>query len=138
MRHFIRPGWQKLQAAIIKFTSHAALSAFLATTAIGTIAARADTADDLLKQTAPYKWIDPLIPEKLPALTFIKDSSDLERAKVEVFHGRYKQSLITLAKFHPEKPQEIVDFALTRAEAMDALGRQQPALKELSDETVAA
>ncbi|HWE01260.1 MAG TPA: tetratricopeptide repeat protein [Tepidisphaeraceae bacterium] len=138
MMRFIRSGWHKSQVALSKFRTRAVLSAVVATAAVGTSATRGDSADDLLKQTAPYKWIDPLIPEKLPPLTFIKDSSDLEKAKVEVFHGRYKQTLITLSKVHAEKPQDAVDFALTRAQALDALGRQEAALRELSDEKVAA
>src|ERR1700674_465568 len=66
---------------------------------------KADTADSLLRHTAPHKWIEPFIPEKLPELKLPVYFTDLEKAQAQAFHGRYKQALITLAKVKPEKPE---------------------------------
>lgn len=98
--------------------------------------ARADATDPLLRHTAPHKWIDPFLPEKLPELTFPEFFTDLDKAKAQAFHGRYKQSLITLAKVEPKKPQEIIAVALIKARSLEALGRKELALKALSDENV--
>jgi tetratricopeptide (TPR) repeat protein len=98
--------------------------------------ARAD-GDVLLRHTAPHKWIDPFIPEKLPDLKYSSFWTELEKAHAQAFHGRYKLSLITLAKVTPQKPADFVAIALTRATAEQALGRHDAALKTLSDKKVA-
>ena len=104
--------------------------------ASGPAISSADPTDHLLRHTAPHKWIDPFIPEKLPDLTFPAYFNDLDKAKAEVFHGRYKQALITLAGIKAEKPQDGVAIALAQAEALNALGREELALKALSEEKV--
>jgi tetratricopeptide (TPR) repeat protein len=97
---------------------------------------QADQTDRLLDHTAPRKWMDAVMPEKLPDLQFPAYYNDLDKAKTEAFQGRYKQALIDLAKIKADKPADLVTVALTQAAAEDALGRQELALKALSDEKV--
>ena len=98
----------------------------------------ADPADDMLRQAAPYKWIDPYLPESLPPLELPDYYTDLDKAQAQAFHGRYKQALITLAKVQPQKPEEQALAALIKADALDALGRKGQALDALIQPSVAA
>src|SRR6185437_11544317 len=112
------------------------LALAMAVAAIPAIA-HADGNEALLRHTAPHKWIDPFTPEKLPELTFPLYFKDLDKAKSLAFHGRFKQAILQLANVKPTKPEDFVAVALIRATALDALGRQETALKTLQEKKVA-
>src|SRR5665213_952775 len=95
--------------------------------------ARADAADDMVTQSAPAKWIQGLLPEKLPNLQFPTYYNDLDKARTQAFQGRYKQSLITLHKVKPTRPADAVTVALIKGDALEALGRNDEALAALND-----
>jgi tetratricopeptide (TPR) repeat protein len=90
-------------------------------------------AQDLVRQTAPYKWLEPILPEDLPELDYPAWASELDKAKLESFRGRYKKSLLTLLKVRDGDPVEV---ALVRGTALAALGREDQALEALSQEQV--
>ncbi|MDB5302698.1 MAG: hypothetical protein JWM97_247 [Phycisphaerales bacterium] len=125
LRHIRRvlPAWKTL--------------ALIAATAGTTSVSRADATDELVQNSAPMKWVKPFLPENLPDLNYPAYFNDLDKAKSQAFHGRYKKALQSLQTFKPQKPEEFVAVALTRSKALEALGKQQQAFKVLSDEQVA-
>ncbi|HWE96689.1 MAG TPA: tetratricopeptide repeat protein [Tepidisphaeraceae bacterium] len=100
-------------------------------------AARADNTDELVRDSAPMKWVKPFLPENLPDLKYPAYFNDLDKARAQEFHGRYKKALQSLQTFNPQKPEEVVAVALIRSKALEALGKSQQAVKALSDEQVA-
>ena len=91
----------------------------------------------LVDAVAPFKWIEAFTPEKLPEQSFPAFFGDLDKAQAQAFHGRYKQSLLSLAVIKPQTNRQRVALALTRATSLDAVGQSQAALEELSDLAVA-
>jgi tetratricopeptide (TPR) repeat protein len=92
---------------------------------------------DLANQTAPMKWIEPLMPEDLPALEYPKYFTDYDKAQAQQQAGRYKLSLITLKGLKDLKADQVVDAALVKARALTALGRFDQALAAISAKGVA-
>lgn len=90
-------------------------------------------AQDLSRESAPLKWLTPVLPEDLPELDYPKYSDDLDRARLEAFHGRYRKSLLTLQTVTDADP---VVFALIRGTSLSALGRSAEAIAELSADPV--
>jgi tetratricopeptide (TPR) repeat protein len=95
--------------------------------------ARAD--DPFVRQSVPRKWLEPVLPESLPELQYPTYYSDLEKARLESFTGRYKQSLQTLLKV--PATVEPVQVALIKATSLAATGRYDRALQALSGDAVA-
>lgn len=93
---------------------------------------------DLVHDSVPMKWIDPLLPEDLPELTYPDYYSNLDKAQAQEFAGRYKLSLITISKLKDLKPDQKVEAATVKGRALAALGRYDEALKALSDDAVAS
>jgi tetratricopeptide (TPR) repeat protein len=91
--------------------------------------------DDFVRESIPGKWITPLVPEDLPKLDYPVYYKDLDKARLQSQTGRYKLSLITLAKVKDGNPLEV---AMIKATAQAAIGQKEAAVKTLSDEKVAA
>jgi len=90
--------------------------------------------DDFVKESIPHKWINPLVPEELDKLEYPAYYKDLDKARLESFSGRYKLSLITLAKVKDGDPLQV---AMIRATSQAAIGQKESAIKTLSDPKVA-
>ncbi|HYE21426.1 MAG TPA: tetratricopeptide repeat protein [Tepidisphaeraceae bacterium] len=104
----------------------------LATLGLGTfIAPAAARADDFVRETIPGKWINPLVPEDLEKLEYPAYFKDFDKAKMESETGRYKLSLLTLAKVKPADA-EPARVAHVKATSLAAIGRKQQALETLS------
>lgn len=101
--------------------------------AMNLMAAGAARADDFVDESFPNKWIAPLVPEDLEKLEYPAYFKDFDKAKLEAFTGRYKLSLMTLAKAKDADP---VQAALVRATSLSAIGQKEEAVKALSAEKV--
>ncbi|HSZ57204.1 MAG TPA: tetratricopeptide repeat protein [Tepidisphaeraceae bacterium] len=91
-------------------------------------------AGDLASDSAPMKWIEPLMPEDLPELTYPAYFTDLDKAQAQEVAGRYKLSLITLKNLKDLKPDQRTDAALIKGRSQAALGRWEGALATLSSD----
>jgi len=89
--------------------------------------------DDFVQESIPNKWITPLVPEDLEKLEYPTYFKDLDKAKLESTSGRYKLSLITLAKVKDGDP---IKVAMIRATSQSAIGQKESAVKTLSDPKV--
>src|ERR1700728_1157131 len=113
MLHHIRSSWHLFQDGFSRIQGGALALTLASMLGMTSPAASADdSTDPLLRHTAPHKWIDPFIPEKLPDLTYPEFFGELDKAKAQVFHGRYKQALITLTRVEAKTPAEVVAVAL--------------------------
>jgi tetratricopeptide (TPR) repeat protein len=97
------------------------------------VVAQSSAAHDFVKESAPHRWIEPLVPEELPPLKDPSYFNDLDKARAQMFHGRYKLSLVTLRKAKNVDP---ADAALIKANSQAALGRSEAAMKTLSEPAV--
>ena len=91
-------------------------------------------AQDAARRTVPYRWLDQALPEDLPALKHPDYFTDLEKAKAQIFTGRYKLALATLATLKDADP---VQVALLKGTALGAVGRSEEAMAALSSPDVA-
>src|SRR5438105_3842873 len=91
-------------------------------------------AQDLVEESVPNEWIQDYLPEKLPELKFPEYYNDQDKAREQVYRGRYKSALISLQKISKGDAAQI---ALIRASALSALGRRDEAVAALSDAAVA-
>jgi cellulose synthase operon protein C len=98
---------------------------------------RAGDPDDLLRGTAPMKWLERFAPETLPDLDYPSYFADLDKAKDQAFHGRYRQAILTLHNFKPKDAKDAVAAALIKSDSLAALGRTDEAMVVVSDEKVA-
>src|SRR4051812_3951294 len=85
--------------------------------------------EQFLRGTFPQKWIDPLMPEDLPALTYPAYFNDLDKARLESSTGRYKLSLSTLRRLKDPKPEQLAEIAVIKSTSQGALGRWDEALQ---------
>lgn len=91
-------------------------------------------ADDAFsRQSIPQKWLNRILPEDLPPLEYPSYANDLDKARMQVHSGRYKQSLLTLLSVTDAPP---IETAMIRATALAALGRRDRAIEVLSDPAV--
>ena len=81
------------------------------------------------RETAPLKWLEPILPEDLPELKHPAYATDLDKAKAEAFAGRFKKSLFTLQKVIDGNPVEV---ALVKGTSLAALGRTEEAIAALT------
>lgn len=93
--------------------------------------------EQFLRGTFPQKWIDPLIAEDLPALTYPAYFNDLDKARLESSTGRYKLSLSTLRKLKDPKPEQLAEIGVIKSISQGALGRWDDALLTTLDPQVA-
>ena len=100
----------------VRLLVHLAVAAASALSALSALAVAA-FAQDFVRDTIPPKWVDPLVPEDLPALEFPEYDDEVDRAEKMVFAGRYKLALITLAKVNEPKPEQLPVIAVTKGRA---------------------
>ena len=91
---------------------------------------------DLVDDSVPMKWINPLLPEDLPELKYPAYFSDFDKAQAQEFAGRYKASLFSLARIKNFKPDQLADAAVIKGRALAGLGRWDEALAALSEAAV--
>lgn len=91
------------------------------------------SAADFARDAAPRKWFEPLVPEDLPALEHPKYYNALDKAKADVFAGRFKLALQTLREV---KDADAAAVAVLTGEALASLGRFDEALAALSVDNV--
>lgn len=96
------------------------------------LAGPAARASDIVSDSAPMKWIEPLLAEDLPELEYPKYFTGLDKAQAQQQAGRYKLSLITLKGLKDLKPDQAADAALVKGRALAALGRFDQALAAFS------
>ncbi|WP_428940563.1 tetratricopeptide repeat protein [Fontivita pretiosa] len=88
--------------------------------------------DEFSRQIIPNKWLDPILPEDLPELSYPAWANDLDKARMQSFAGRYKRSLLTLMRAEQTVPHaDPVEMALIKATSLNALGRPTEALQAL-------
>src|ERR1043165_7162050 len=91
-------------------------------------------AQELIDESVPNEWIQDYLPEKLPELKFPEYYNDLDKAREQVFRGRYKAALMTL---HKVQKADAAQVALVKASALNQIGRHDEAIAALSDASVA-
>jgi len=102
------------------------------------IAAAPALSADFSRDTFPGKWINPLVPEQLPDLKYPSYFNDSDKARQQVWTGRYKLALQSLAKIKPtDTGYDATIFAQLKAKALGEIGQDDRALEVLSDEAVA-
>src|SRR5687767_14892042 len=94
------------------------------------VLAPAAVAQDLVEESVLTEWIADYLPEKLPELKFPEYYNDLDKAREQVYRGRYKTALMTLRKLEKGDAAQI---AVVKAAALSALGRRDEAIAALSD-----
>src|SRR5687767_12297872 len=97
------------------------------------LAAQPAAGHDFVRESPPHRWVEPLVPEDLPKLKHPEYFNVIDKARAEMFQGRYKLSLVTLRKATTADPAEA---ALIKATSQAALGRSEAALKTLSNAAV--
>src|SRR5579884_1031346 len=102
-----------------------------------TLLSSAARAQDFVRDSAPLKWIDPLLPEDLPEIKYPDYDTSLDKAEAQLFSGRYKLAVISLSKLKDLKPEQRVDAAVIKGRALTALGEFDDAIKALTDDSVA-
>ena len=100
------------------------------------VLARTTLAWDLVHDSVPMKWIEPLMPEDLPDLKYPEYFTDLDKAQAQEFAGRNKLSLITLSKLKDLKADQLAEAAVIKGKALDALGRGDDAIAALSEDAI--
>src|SRR5688572_6958362 len=90
-------------------------------------------AHDFVKESPPHRWVEPLVPEDLPKLKHPTYFNDIDKARAQMHHGRYKLALVTLRKARDADP---VEAALITGASQAALGRVEAAMRTLSDAKV--
>lgn len=88
---------------------------------------------DLVDDSVPMKWINPLLPEDLPDLKYPEYFNNFDKAQAQEFGGRYKRSLITLGRIKNLKPDQVADATVIKGRALAALGRWDQAIAALSN-----
>ncbi len=94
-------------------------------------------AADFSSDTIPGKWIHPLMPEALPPLQSPAYFNTFDKARQQVWTGRYKLALQTLADIKPtDKGADAGTLAELKSQALIGVGRDDEALQVLSDPAV--
>ena len=83
-------------------------------------------AADWNDQAIPRKWVEQVAPEKGAKLELPDYANDFDRAKAEIFAGRYKRGLMMLR--NDSSPQAVK----WKARALATIGRENDALKLLN------
>ncbi len=94
-------------------------------------------AGDFSLDIAPGKWIKPLVPEQLPPLHYPSYFNAFDKAKEQVWGGRYKVALQTLRLVTPtDKGFDAILLADLKSTALIALGQTDQAMRILTDPKV--
>jgi Flp pilus assembly protein TadD len=88
--------------------------------------------DDILRNAVPNVWLQRFLPEDLPPLQYPGYFDDVDKARSQAFHGRYKQALITLDQAAIKKPTRKIIADRVRALSLAAIGESDAALAVLS------
>ncbi len=92
---------------------------------------------DFARQSVPGRWIQPVLPEDLPPLTFPAYFGGWDKAKMQVAAGRYKLAVQSLRTIHPaDKGVGPVALADLQYQALLPLGRTDAAAAVLNDPAV--
>src|SRR5687768_4980449 len=67
---------------------------------------RAASAHDFVRGSPPHRWVEALVPEDLPPLKYPAYFNDIDKARAQLHHGRYKLALVTLRKAKDVDPAE--------------------------------
>ncbi len=89
---------------------------------------------DFVKSSGPQSRIDSMLPEDLPELNYPAYYSELDKARMQAFRGRYRLALQTL---HILKQGDPAETALIRATALAAIGQTPDAIRTLSQPALA-
>jgi tetratricopeptide (TPR) repeat protein len=96
------------------------------------------SAADFSRDTVPGKWIAPLVPEQLPVQKYAAYFNTFDKAREQVWTGRYKLALQTLKQVKPtDQGATPVAVARLTADALRPLGRDDEAMAVLSAAAVA-
>ncbi len=106
----------------------------LASAALALSAVTIARADEFSRNSAPHRWVEKTLPEKLPALKYPKYYRDLDKARALAFAGRYRQALAQLSTVAKGDPAEI---ATIRGMCLRVTGDRDAALKVLTDPDIA-
>lgn len=108
----------------------------LALLAVLALCAPAGMALDIVDDSVPMKWINPVLPEDLPDLKYPAYFNDFDKAQAQAFAGRYKLALISLGHLKNPKPDQLADIAVIKGKSLAALGRWDEAVAALSQDPV--
>jgi len=93
---------------------------------------------DFARESVPGKWVQPLLPEDLPPLTYPDYFTPWDKAKAQVNGGRYKLAAQTLATIRAtDKGVGAAPLADMKYQALSAVGRTGEAMAALTDPAVA-
>lgn len=120
-----------ISPCLLRLISRAALAGAL----ILFLCPTASAEEEFLRQFPPHSWLQRYLPEDLPAIETRAYDRPIDIAEKQVFAGRYKQALITLHEVGDDA--DPVRVAIVRATAMEALGREASALRQLAAPAVA-
>src|SRR5688500_7398355 len=95
----------------------------------GSLSSSPAFAHDFVRTSPPHRWVEALVPEDLPPLKYPAYFNDIDKARAQLHHGRYKLSLVTLRKAKDVDPAEA---ALIKAASQSALGRVDAAMQTLA------
>ncbi|HEV7302509.1 MAG TPA: tetratricopeptide repeat protein [Tepidisphaeraceae bacterium] len=96
--------------------------------AVTALPSSAFAADPISRQTLPYKWVEPLMPEAAAEPEYREYYDALDKAKAQLAAGQYRRVLVTLRGAGDVEP---ATMATVRAKALSALGRHAEALASL-------
>ena len=92
---------------------------------------------DFARESIPGKWVQPLLPEDLPPLTYPSYFNSWDKAKLQVSAGRYKLAAQSLAAVRPgDKGVGAVPLADIKFQALLPLGRIDEAMAVVTDPAV--
>ena len=113
-------------------------SFFILHSAFITLHSSPASAADFGPDTIPGKWIEPLVPESLPALKPPAYFNTFDKAREQVWSGRYKLALQTFDGVKPtDKGASPAGIAEFKSQALRGLGRDDEAMAILSDPAIA-
>jgi tetratricopeptide (TPR) repeat protein len=110
----------------------------LLTAAIVVLPVTARGQDVLSRLSAPYKWVEPLMPEATAPPEYRAYYDALDKARAQVAAGQYRRALVSLRTLGDEKLFDSYDVPILRATCFTALGKPQEALNELMLKGVSA
>lgn len=93
--------------------------------------AKADP-EEIARNAVPNAWLERVLPEDLPPLQCPDYFDEVDKARSQTFHGRYKLALVTLDAANIQKPARKIIASRVRAQALAALGDSDLALAVLA------
>jgi tetratricopeptide (TPR) repeat protein len=112
----------------------AACAASAVSILLGRTTARGDSADDMISQTAPLRWVSAVDAKPLHYPAYF---NDLDKAQANLSAGRYHAAYALALDAKLTKPTDQARRASIAAQALDPLGRSTEALNLLSVPAIA-